>query len=119
MESLVSMLDTVETYDKENILIDIYQNLLLNKNNLNKAQTIFLVLSEIRDISLSDGSQVYFDEWGKSPIDVNVAKNYVSADICKMLEKLNQKLYNDVDKWIIENEWKFNDELADIVKKSF
>ena len=92
---------------------------MLNKNNLNKAQTIFLVLSEIRDISLSDGSQVYFDEWGKSPIDVNVAKNYVSADICKMLEKLNQKLYNDVDKWIIENEWKFNDELADIVKKSF
>ena len=65
---------------------------------------------------MSDGSQVYFDEWGKSQIDVNVAKNYVSADICKMLEKLNQKLYNDVDKWIIENEWKFNDELADIVK---
>lgn len=29
MESLVSMLDTVETYDKENILIDIYQNLCI------------------------------------------------------------------------------------------
>lgn len=71
------------------------------------------------DMSKSDGSQVFFDDWGKELIDIKVLAKYISSNSCKMLEKLIQKQYLEFDEWIAENQWIFNDELSDIVRSYF
>lgn len=117
--SLITQLESTEKYDKENILIEIYIYLQETEMDLNESQRVFVNLSQLRDISLADGSQAFFDDWGKELIDIKVLAKYISSNSCKMLEKLIQKQYLEFDEWIAENQWIFNDELSNIVRSYF
>lgn len=116
---LITQLESTEKYDKENVLIYIYIYLQEAEMGLNESQRVFVNLSQLRDISLADGSQAFFDDWGKELIDIKVLTKYISSNSCKMLEKLIQKQYLEFDEWIAENQWIFNDELSDIVRSYF
>lgn len=101
------------------VIILIAFSSLLVKITILYLERVFVNLSQLRDISLTDGSQAFFDDWGKELIDIKVLAKYISSNSCKMLGKLIQKQYLEFDEWIAENQWIFNDELSNIVRTYF
>lgn len=120
MKTLINMLENTDTYDKENALIDIYIYLLENKINLNEGQQVFVELSELRDKTLSDGSESYFDQFDDNTLSIEVMSRYASKDVVRIYTELSKSgKYDEIDEWMTENEWLFNEELSKIIKASF
>ncbi|MGN0341679.1 MAG: hypothetical protein ACI4DO_02705 [Roseburia sp.] len=119
MKTLVAMLENTDTYDKENALIDIYIYLLENKINLNEGQQVFVELSKLRDRTLSDGSESYFEEFNRNGLPIEIISKYASRDVVSIYTELSKSgKYDEIDEWMSKNEWLFNEELSAIIKAS-
>lgn len=119
MKTLIAMLGNTDTYDKENALIDIYIYLLENKINLNEGQQVFVELSKLRDRTLSDGSESYFEDFDDRGLPIEIVSKYASKDVVSIYTVLSKAgKYDEIDEWMSENEWLFNEELSEIIKAS-
>ena len=117
LNELIKELDNTESYDLENVLIDIYVIIEENKADLSEAETVFTELSFLRDVVLSNGAASYFEDWGKHELEVSTIEKYVDKSICEVVKMLNSKRFEAVDDWTVKNEWFFNDELSKLVKE--
>lgn len=118
MKELISQLDCTETYDKENILINIFIYLLENETNLHDGLQVFVELSKLRDYALSDGSESYFEEYVASDEFMTLLYKWTNDDVIKLYDDLYRvEAYDEIDTWIIKNQWKLNDLLSDVIKK--
>ena len=54
VRELVEQLDQYETYDKENLLIDIYVSLIEEKYDIDDTLFAFIELSTLRDATLAE-----------------------------------------------------------------
>ena len=118
--ALLEQLNGKETYEKENILIDIYIFLIENKKELNDRAKLFVELTKLRDRSLTDGSETYFVDSEDSISCFNLIEQFLNNDFFGPLEKMIKvRNYEKIDEWIQQNEWKYNDELEHLIKDAF
>lgn len=120
MKELIAKLECTETYDKENVLIDIFIYLLENKVELTDGLQVFMELSKLRDRTLSDGSESYFEEYVHSEIFMNALKIWSNDEIVMIYDDLYKaKAYDKINIWVYGNEWQINDLLSAIIKEYY
>lgn len=120
MNELIAKLGCTETYDKENVLIDIFIYLLENRIELTDGLLVFMELSKLRDRTLSDGSESYFEEYEYSEIFMQALKIWSNDEIVKIYDDLYKaKAYDIINTWVSDNEWQINDLLSAIIKECF
>lgn len=119
LEALLEQLDETEIYDKENVLIDIFCYLYENEVKQNDGIKLFMELSKLRDRSLMDGSESYFEDNEDPSLILSLLKQVSEYSVFNQLKRLCQDCqYDEIDEWIMENEWLLDDELAVLIKKS-
>lgn len=117
---LLEQLDKTETFDKENVLIDIYIYLIENNVKLNDKLKLFVELSRLRDITLTDGSESFFEDIDNNTIFIEILKQYTKDDLLKNLyEMCIDNQYDKINEWMVENEWIYNDKLSYVIKEAF
>lgn len=120
MNELIAKLGCTKTYDKENVLIDIFIYLLENKIELTDGLLVFMELSKLRDRTLSDGSESYFEEYEYAEIFMQALKIWSNDEIVKIYDDLYKaKAYDKINTWVSDNEWQINDLLSAIIKECF
>ena len=120
MKELIAKLGYTETYDKENVLIDIFICLLENRIELTDGLQVFMELSKLRERTLSDGSESYFEEYEYSEKFMKALKIWSNDEIVKIYDDLYKaKAYDKINTWVSDNEWQINDLLSTIIKEYF
>ena len=120
MEELITKLGYTETYDKENVLIEIFIYLLENRIELTDGLQVFMELTKLRDRTLSDGSESYFEEYEHSEIFMNALKIWSNDEIVMIYDELYKaKAYDKINTWVCDNEWQINDLLSAIIKECY
>ena len=121
---LIHSLDGVDTYDKENVLIDIFIFYLEHKQILKKSELLdmFAEVTRWRDISLVDGSEEYYEriEYEQNKEVMLALKKYAEDALFQLYQKGfsgEEAVFERIDSWIFENKWKINDWLSDIICK--
>lgn len=118
VRELVEQLDQYETYDKENLLIDIYVSLIEEKYDIDDTLFAFIELSTLRDATLADGSDSFFGTFDAEEYRLRILP--ILDDEIKMVFSLGEEeRYEEVDQWMIDNEWKYNDFLSEIIKSKW
>ena len=120
IKELIAKLGCTETYDKENVLIDIFIYLLENRMELTDGLQVFMELSKLRDRTLADGSESYFEEYEYSEKFMTALKIWSNDEIVKIYDDLYKaKAYDKIDKWVYDHEWQINDLLTAIMKECY
>ena len=118
VQELVQQLDEYDTYDKENILIDIFVAVLEEKCNLDDIFFTFIELSILRDRTLSNGSDSYFETFNKDEYKLRIFP-ILDDEIRDVFRMGEEERYEEIDQWMIDNEWKYNDFLSKIIKSKW
>lgn len=118
VQELVQQLDEYDTYDKENILIDIFVAVLEEKCNLDDIFFTFIELSILRDRTLSNGSDSYFETFNKDEYKLRIFP-ILDDEIRDVFRMGEDEKYEEIDQWMIDNEWKYNDYLSRIIKSKY
>ena len=118
VQELVQQLDEYDTYDKENILIDIFAAVLEEKCNLDDIFFTFIELSILRDRTLSNGSDSYFETFNKDEYKLRIFP-ILDDEIRDVFRMGEDEKYEEIDQWMIDNEWKYNDYLSRIIKSKY
>ncbi len=118
VQELVQQLDEYDTYDKENILIDIFVAAIEEKCNLDDIFFTFIELSILRDRTLSNGSDSYFETFNKDEYKLRIFP-ILDDEIRDVFRMGEEERYEEIDQWMIDNEWKYNDFLSKIIKSKW
>lgn len=118
VQELVQQLDEYDTYDKENILIDIFVAVIEEKCNLDDIFFTFIELSILRDRTLSNGSDSYFETFNKDEYKLRIFP-ILDDEIRDVFRMGEEERYEEIDQWMIDNEWKYNDFLSKIIKSKW
>ena len=118
VSELVEKLDQYETYDKENLLIDIYVSLIEEKYDIDDTLFAFIELSALRDATLADGSDSFFDTFDAEEYRLRILP-ILDDEIQTVFSLGEEERYEEIDQWMIDNEWKYNDFLSKIIKSKW
>lgn len=118
VRELVEQLDQYETYDKENLLIDIYVSLIEEKYDIDDTLFAFIELSTLRDATLADGSDSFFGTFDAEEYRLRILP-ILDDEIKTVFSLGEEERYEEVDQWMIDNEWKYNDFLSEIIKSKW
>lgn len=114
----MEQLDQYETYDKENLLIDIYVSLIEEKYDIDDTLFAFIELSTLRDATLADGSDSFFGTFDAEEYRLRILP-ILDDEIKTVFSLGEEERYEEVDQWMIDNEWKYNDFLSEIIKSKW